>query len=318
MKRKIIMTRTATLENVINVVHQQSINHFDEIVPVNEMQFDSLTQMWVSGRRVEILPSAQRLLSNRLRVPHSYLSRCPAELQAKNLNYWIEQERQQRETFFCRFDSNRLRAVFTERYTAIDNMEVLTKMLEYGFDTDGEIQFALDDEMMLLKMPEHSSAFYLAGKDKIVPGISIANSEVGILALSIEAFYYRLVCTNGLITKTAIDARYKHISRKVMDEFPDILRGVISQSRHGQDRFLISTQTHVSNPESTIDTFARQFQIPQEEAQIIKAAFFLEQGATMFHVINAFTRAAQDGRLSASGAYRLEKAGGQLLNLVRP
>jgi hypothetical protein len=28
------MTKTATLENVINEVHQQSINHFDEIVPV--------------------------------------------------------------------------------------------------------------------------------------------------------------------------------------------------------------------------------------------------------------------------------------------
>jgi hypothetical protein len=311
------MTRTATLENVINVVHQQSINHFDEIVPVQDMEFDSLKQMWVSGRRVEILPSAQRLLSNRLRVPHSYLSRCPAELQAKNLNYWIEQERSQRETFFCRFDSNRLRAVFTERYTAIDNMEVLTKMLAYGFDTDGEIQFALDDELMVLKMPEYERIFHLAGNDKIVPGISIANSEVGILALSIEAFYYRLVCTNGLITKTAIDARYKHISRKVMDEFPDILRGVISQSRQGRDRFQISTQTHVDNAESTIDTFARQLQIPQEEAQIVKRAYYLEQGATMFHVIQAFTRAAQDGRLSASGAYRLEKAGGAILGMVK-
>ncbi len=312
------MTRTATLENVINVVHQQSINHFDEIVPVQDMEFDSLNQMWVSGRRVEILPSAQKLISNRLRVPHSYLSRCPAELQARNLNYWIEQERSQRETFFCRFDSNRLRAVFTERYTAIDNMEVLTKMLEYGFDPAGEIQFALDGEMMLLKMPENGRAFNLIGDDKIIPGIAISNSEVGILSLSIEAFYYRLVCTNGLITKTAIDARYKHISRKVINEFPDILRGVISQSHQGHDRFRISTQTHVNNPESTIETFARQFQIPQEEAQIIKAAFFLEQGATMFHIINAFTRAAQDGRLSASGAYRLEKAGGQILNLVRP
>jgi hypothetical protein len=312
------MTRTATLENVINVVHQQSINHFDEIIPVQEMQFDSLTQMWVSGRLVEILPSAQRLLSNRLRVPHSYLSKCPAELQARNLNYWLEQERSQRETFFCRFDSNRLRAVFTERYTAIDNMEVLTKMLEYGFDTDGEIQFALDDEMMVLKMPEYGEAFYLAGKDKIVPGISIANSEVGILALSIEAFYYRLVCTNGLITKTAVDARYKHISRKVINEFPDILRGVISQSHQGQDRFLISTQTHVSNPESTIDTFARQFQIPQEEVQIVKQAYYMEEGATMYHIINAFTRSAQDRSLSASGAYRLEKAGGAILGMVKP
>jgi hypothetical protein len=311
------MTITATLENVINVVHQKSQFCFDEIVPVNEMEFDSLNQMWVFGKQVTVLPSAQRLLANRLRVPHSYLSRCPDELQARNLNYWIEQERSQRDTFFCRFDANQLRAVFTERYTAIDNMEVLTKILESGFDPDGEIQFALDDEMMLLKMPEYDRAFYLVGDDKIIPGISIANSEVGILALSIEAFYYRLICSNGLIAKTAVDARYKHISRKVINEFPSILQGVISQSRQGNDRFRISTQTHVSNPESTIETFARQFQIPQEEVQIIKAAFFLEQGATMFHIINAFTRAAQDGRLSAPSAYRLEKAGGAILGMVK-
>jgi len=68
------------------------------------MEFDSLTHMWVADKSIEVAPSAQRLLSNRLRVPYSYLSRCPSELQARNLNYWIEQERQQRETFFCRFD----------------------------------------------------------------------------------------------------------------------------------------------------------------------------------------------------------------------
>ena len=312
------MTRIATLETVINEVHQQSANHYDEIIPLQEMEFDSLTRMWVSGKQIEVAPSAQRLLSNRLRVPYSYLSRCPAELQARNLNYWIEQERRNRETFFCRFDSNRLRAVFTNRYTAIDNMEVLTKVLENGFDPAGEIQFALDDEMLVLKMPEYQRTFHLAGDDKIIPGISIANSEVGILALSIEAFYYRLVCTNGLIAKTEVDARYKHISRKVMDEFPNILQGVISQSHRGQDRFHISTQSMVNNPESTIDSFARQFQISQEETQIVKQAFYLEQGGTMFHIINAFTRAAQNGRLTASGAYRLERAGGHILGLVKP
>jgi hypothetical protein len=38
------MPNTDTLENVITAVHQQSINHFDEIVPLREMEFDSLTQ----------------------------------------------------------------------------------------------------------------------------------------------------------------------------------------------------------------------------------------------------------------------------------
>ncbi len=210
-----------------------------------------------------------------------------------------------------------MRAVFTERYTVLDHMEVLTKMLEYGFDSAAEVHFSLDQEIMVLKVPEYGRTFDLSEKDRIVPGISIANSEVGVLALSIEAFFYRLVCTNGLIAKTATDARYKHISRKVMDEFPMILEGVIRQSSRGHERFRISLQSPVDNPERSIEAFARQFMIPQEQAQIIQQAFYQEPGATMFHIIQAFTRAAQDRSLSASDSYRLERAGGAILGMVK-
>jgi len=120
-----------------------------------------------------------------------------------------------------------------------------------------------------------------------------------------------------MIAKTAVDARYKHISRKIMDEFPLVLQGVVRQARHGEDRFMISTRTPVDNPESTITSFARQFQISQQETEIVKQAFYLEQGATMFHVIQAFTRAAQDPSLSASDAYRMERAGGTILSMVK-
>jgi len=311
------MRTITTLENVISQVHEQSAGHFDEIVAVRDLRFDSLERMTIAGQSFGVLPSAQRLLANRLRVPFSYLVRCPQELQSENLNYWIEREARIRQSLFCRFAGSDIRAFFTERYTAIDNMEILTKMLEYGFAPSMEIQLALDNEMMVLKVPEYDRAFHLFENDKIVPGISIANSELGVLALSIEAFYYRLVCTNGMIAKTAMDARYKHVSRKIMEEFPLVLEGVIGQSRHGKDRFMISTQTPVANPESTIDTFARQFQITQEEAQIVKQAFYQEQGGTMFHVIQAFTRAAQFPNLSPSDAYRLEKAGGHILGMVK-
>ena len=193
------MRAITTLEKVINTVHEQSATNYDEMVPVQDMQFSSLEQMGIAGQSFGMLPSAQRLLANRLRVPFSYLSRCPEELQAENLNYWIRQEAVNRESLFCRFAGNSVRAVFTERYTVIDHMEVLMKMLEYGFDPAGEIQISLDSEIMLLKMPEYARTFLLAENDKVVPGISISNSEVGVLALSIEAFYYRLVCTNGMI-----------------------------------------------------------------------------------------------------------------------
>jgi len=312
-----IMTTTMTLETVIGTVKEMSAKNFDETIPVSDMRFDSLERMDIAGRSFGVLPSAQRLIANRLRVPFSYLVRCPIELQAENLNYWIEQERKNRETLFCRFAGNDLRAVFTQRYTAIDHMDVLTKMLEHGFKPSTEVHLSLDAEVMVLKVPEHDRVFRLSENDKIIPGISIANSEVGILALSIEAFYYRILCTNGLISRTAVDARYKHISRKIMDEFPLVLEGVVHQTRQGEARFMISTKTPVDNPESTITSFARQFQISQQETEIVKQAFYLEQGATMFHVIQAFTRAAQDPSLSASDAYRMERAGGTILSMVK-
>ena len=306
-----------TLESAITRVHEQSANHHDDIVSIQDMRFRDLERLDIAGQSFAVLPSAQRLIANRLRIPFSYLSRCPEDLQQQNLNYWLERESLNRQSLFCRFDGQALRAVFTERYTAIDHMEVLTKMLEYGFDPSGEVHFSLDQEIMVLKVPEYDRQFMMSERDKIVPGISIANSEVGILALSIEAFYYRLVCTNGLVAKTAVNSRYKHISRRVLDEFPDVLRGVVHQSRHGRDMFLISTQTPVDNPERTIETFARQFQIAQDETAIIKQAYLHEPGATMFHVIQAFTRAAQAPSLSATDAYRLERAGGHLLGMVR-
>ena len=80
---------------------------------------------------------------------------------------------------------------------------------------------------------------------------------------------------------------------------------------------MVSQQTPVPHPLDSIDRFARQFQLTREEAEVVKQAYYLEQGATMFHIINAFTRAAQDPALSSTDAYRLEKAGGYILSMVR-
>ena len=65
-----------TLESAITRVHEASAHHYDEIVPVQDKRFDHLERMTVAGKSFEVLPSAQRLLANRLRVPYSYLVRC--------------------------------------------------------------------------------------------------------------------------------------------------------------------------------------------------------------------------------------------------
>ena len=316
------MRGTDTLENVISKVHEISAHHSDEIVPVHEMEFDNLTQMWIGGKNIEVLPSAQRLLSNRLRVPYSYLARCPNELQAKNLNYWIEQERKNRDTFFCRFAGDKLRAVFTERYTVIDHMEILSQMVQNGFNPAAEVQYSLDDTMMVVKVPEYDRAFGVTfgvvRNDEIIPGISFANSEVGFLSVCIEAYFYRLICTNGLIAKvSSASSRFKHISTRLLENFPDTLTHVIEDSIRHQGQFMHSTKTPVDNPMDTIATFSKQFGLSQVETEVVRQSFYLESGATMYHIINAFTRAAQEPHLATADAYKMERAGGQILALVK-
>jgi hypothetical protein len=297
-------------------------DNYDEFMPVRDMSFESLDHMMISGQPVGVLPSAQRLLANRLRVPHSYLARCPQELQAQNLNYWIKLEGKQRETFFCRFAGNKLRAVFTQRYAACDNMMILSQMVQHGFDPFAEVQYCLDESMMVVKVPEYDRAFGISSgisrSDEIIPGISFANSEVGLLSVCIEAYFYRLVCTNGLIAKVAsASSRFKHISNKLLDNFPETLAHVIEASKQRQAQLMLSTQTQVNDPMDTIAAFSKQFGLSQIETEVVRQSFYLESGATMFHIINAFTRAAQEPNLSTVEAYKLERTGGQILGLIK-
>jgi hypothetical protein len=303
-------------ENVIGKVHEMSAHHYDETISVMDMEFESLERMWIAGKQVGVLPSAQRLFANRLRVPHSYLVRCPGDLQAENLNHWIRLEREKRDTLFCRFDGDSLRAVFTDRYCALDHMQVLSRMLDYGFNPDVEVHYSLDREILILKVPDFKRTFAFGG-DRIVPGVCIANSEVGILAFSIEGYFYRLVCSNGMIAKTKVASKFKHISSKAMEEFPHILSQVVYESEHSQRRLEISTQTRLDNPLSTIGSFNKQFLLTKREVEAVQQAWYAEEGFTMFNVINAYTRAAHDSTMTAEEAYKLERVGGEILSLVK-
>lgn len=312
------MRGTGTLESLIGKVHMMSRGNRDEVIPVANIEFESLGTARISGKDVAVLPSAQRLVANRLRIPLTYLERCPVDLQAHNLNHWVREEAKGRETLFCRFSGQGLRAVFTDRYMAIDNLDVVYAMLEHGMAPSQEVQFTLDEALMLVKVPHYDRTFGVAPRDRIVPGVSLGNSEVGILAFCLEAYFYRLVCSNGLIAKTAAAvSRFKHISRKALDGFPDVLSQVLTESQHSQGQFLISTRTAVANPLETFSRLNLQFQITRKQAEAVERAWPLEEGGTMFNVINAYTRAAQDTVLDAEESMYLERVGGQILSMVR-
>ena len=76
-------------------------------------------------------------------------------------------------------------------------------------------------------------------------------------------------------------------------------------------------QTPVENPLMTFESFNRQFQIGESERELLKFGWEQESGKTMFHVVNAYTRAAQFEGLSSEPSYRLQKVGGMVLGMVK-
>jgi hypothetical protein len=310
------MQQTTTLEKVYDKVDKMSQNCIDHNVNVDEISFDRLDLLRISGESHHVRPVAQRSISNRLGIPYQYLKKCPDDIQAENLNYWIKHEKNP-ELFF-RFDGKNqsdVRAIFTTKYVPVDNFEALFKLDQLGYKPETKVQCSIDPEFMSLSIPDGARSFDIDG-DKFTPGISISNSEVGLASLSISAFILRLICTNGLISTSGVSASYRHISTKILKEFPDVLEKVSLELGNKKDQFKLSMDSPVDNPEGSMTSFNRQFQLNKKEQESVAWGWAHDVGETMFHVIQAYTKGAQHKDLNAESSYKLQRTGGNILSMV--
>jgi hypothetical protein len=70
------------------------------------------------------------------------------------------------------------------------------------------------------------------------------------------------------------------------------------------------------DPTKTIESFNRQFGLNEDERKAVEWAWPQEAGATMFAVVNAYTRAARFKGLSAESSYKLQRVGGNVLGML--
>jgi len=308
------MSEMTTLETVYDRAHKMTKDHHDQFINVQELSFYSLEMISISGQQHPLKPIAQQSIANRLGIPIHYLRKCPPDIQRTNINYWLAREKN--DQLFFRFDGDKIRAIFTPRYIPTDNIDVLEKIKDLDYPMNAKVQCSMDDEFMMVNIPDDRETFSIDGH-RMTPGISISNSEVGLAALSISAFVLRLVCTNGMISKTEVTASYRHISTKILNEFPQVLENVGQDLGRQKNQFRLSLESKVTDPESTINNFNRQFQLGKEETEAVEWALPLEYGQTMFHMVNVYTKAAQYQGLPAESGYKLQKVGGAILGMVR-
>jgi hypothetical protein len=182
------------------------------------------------------------------------------------------------------------------------------------FDKKTEARCTIDDDFMSLSILDSS---FKINRDQMRSGFSFSNSETGLASFSLSAFMFRLVCSNGLISKKNVSlAKFPHVSEKTLSKIPELIedtsKGLSIQKKH----FELSTKSPVDDPMVTIDSFNRQFKLNEVEREAVQWAHPFESGETMFNIINTYTKAAQFESLSAAESYKLQKTGGQILALV--
>jgi hypothetical protein len=311
------MKTMTTIGEVSNRVDAMNQDCFDRLTDVSDISFISLDRMRVGDDEHTLRTVAQRSIAWRLGIPFNYLAKCPPELQAEQMNFWIKHER--RSQLFVRYVSNAsndIRAVFTPRYKPVDNFEIMERLDSMGYGPDTQVQCHLDGEFMLLSIPDGKRSFKING-DKMTPGISISNSEVGLASLSVSAFILRLVCTNGMVAKTEISASYRHVSTKILTELPQVFERVADGLGKQKDRLKLSLESPVADPLMTIGNFNRQFALGEMEKSAVEWAWPQELGDTMFNVVNTYTRAAAMGGLPAESSFRLQRVGGEVLGMLK-
>jgi hypothetical protein len=223
----------------------------DSLIPVKDISFDDLDTIKIAGSTHPLKPIAQRSIAWRLGIPYNYLRKCPPEIQSVQMNYWIEHEKN--EQLFARFDRNSVRAIFTPKYKPVDNMDVILEIYGMGYRPETQVQCHLDDEFMSLSIMDGKKVFEING-DRFRPGVSISNSEVGLASLSVSAFILRLICTNGMVSKTELSASYRHVSTKILNEFPEILDKVSVELGTQRRQIGLSMESSVENPMKKLRT----------------------------------------------------------------
>lgn len=213
------------------------------------------------GESWEVNPYAQRQLAEVTGIPKPYFDRMLNEapdMLAVNINRWFGDQPSRN---MVRTLDGQVRAVLSDRYQRIDNLEVAKAVLPVLAETDGlYVESAeITDRRLYIKVVSRRLESFVRPGDLVQSGILISNSEVGAGAVSITPLVYRLVCSNGMIVNKAAK-RARHIGAKVEAEsyyLEDTLRAVDNAFLLQARDTIRRTLSDVAAFESTVDLFRK-------------------------------------------------------------
>ena len=221
------MKQGRSLPEVLTELRRQNEAKKDFISPAQAFHLEddgstfNLTHL-ASGQQ-EIFSTTDlfhRQVGSVLNIPAKYYDAMRTqkpELLAANVNAWFGDKEQNYMIRSMDYGNGRVaRALLSDRYRRIDNLEVATAVLPLfaGKEEMEIVSCAVTDTMLAIKIVNHRIEAEVVPGDYVQAGVVIRNSEVGLGAVSVQPLVYRLVCSNGLCVQD-FGERRAHVGRQV-------------------------------------------------------------------------------------------------------
>ena len=154
-----------------------------------------------------------RQVGSALSIPAKYYDLMQKEkpaLLAENVNSWFSTKDS---SYMVRSLDGVARALLSDRYRRIDNLEVASAVLPLFAGVPGMqvMSCEVTSQKLFIKVVDTRREAVCVG-DAVQFGVVVSNSEVGLGAVSVQPLVYTLRCTNGLIVNS-LGERKTHVGR---------------------------------------------------------------------------------------------------------
>jgi len=277
-------------------------------------------------RHLPVLQLGELALSQllaRVGYPLHLIDRLPIKLSHLSVNWLIQNHMAEKQALIRTICDNQARAVLSHCYTPLDDIEVLTLAEPYleGSTVRWEA-FGERSTHISVTWPEEAQS-------GMIRGLHLANSEVGVRSVTIEAILYRPACANilpavgsggdgdgydpyrirdprsnarpgqhrmgALAGQQAGGWRFIHTGDKTRLE--SFVRDAIEDTKRSGDALIARYQQALTKQVDAIgavEELSKEAKLTQEQFKNALSAMMEEpMGQTVAAVANAFSRAAQ-------------------------
>lgn len=196
-----------------------------------------------------------------------------------------------------RMNNGRVRAVLSDKYSRLDNTDVLEKAAEqFGGEADIRSHITADRvrvqvlfDQCRMKDPSGFSGDNLCG------GVNIYNSEDGTMNWGVDPFIYRSICVNTAVlaaNKGSVSRKHLNLSMSDVSRLMDRSEAVVlGQSKKWARTMSRMLKDRVTDPEKMIRRLCKRMRLGSRYADLVVKAYKVEESETRWGVFQAFTRA---------------------------